>query len=467
MSEQILECAALEPAVREAERLRAEKGQLFHDQIAASIYSRAEDIAKDVVSAAGVKTDWDHKIDRLVTSRIVGYPLMLALLGAVFWLTITGANYPSALLGDFFSAIEKQLTALFTLLGAPAWLHGVVVLGTYRGLAWVVSVMLPPMAIFFPLFTILEDLGYLPRVAFNLDRVFKHVGAHGKQALTMSMGFGCNAAGVIAARIIDSPRERLIAILTNSFVPCNGRFPTLIAIAMIFMGAGATTALGSLAASATVIGLVLIGIAVTLLVSWLLAKTLLRGTPSTFTLELPPYRKPQLLQVIVRSFFDRTLFLLKRAVVVAAPAGAITWVLANVYIGEISVLAQVAGWLDPFGRALGMDGIIIFSFILGLPANEIVVPILVMSYMAAGAMLEPESLGALRELLVFHGWTWLTALNFMLFSLLHFPCGTTILTIRKETGSVGWAVFGTLMPLAVATLVCLLLAQTARLSGLL
>jgi len=440
------------------------KAPLLHDQIVTAIYARAEEVAKDVASATPTHTSWDHKVDRLVTSRAFGYPLMLALLGTIFWLTITGANIPSAMLADSFFALERQLTALFTLAGAPDWLHGIVVLGTYRGLAWVVSVMLPPMAIFFPLFTLLEDLGYLPRVAFNLDHVFKRFGAHGKQALTMSMGFGCNAAGVIAARIIDSPRERLLAILTNCFVPCNGRFPTLIAIAMIFMGAGA---LGSLAASATVAGLVLVGVAVTLFVSLLLTKTLLRGTPSTFTLELPPYRRPKLLDVVVRSFFDRTLFVLRRAVIVAAPAGALTWLLANVRVGDLSVLAHVAGWLDPFGRALGLDGIIMLSFILGLPANEIVVPIMVMSYLAAGAMMEAESLGALQTLLVGHGWTWVTALNFMLFSLLHFPCGTTLLTIRKETGSLGWALFAALMPLAVATLVCLLVAQAARLAGLL
>lgn len=442
----------------------SDKVPFLHDQIVTAIYARAEEVTKNVASATPAQTGWDNKIDSLVTSRIFGYPLMLALLGTVFWLTISGANVPSAMLADFFSAAEQHLTALFTLAGAPAWLHGIVVLGTYRGLAWVVSVMLPPMAIFFPLFTILEDLGYLPRVAFNLDHIFKRFGGHGKQALTMSMGFGCNAAGVIAARIIDSPRERMLAILTNSFVPCNGRFPTLIAVAMIFMGAGA---LGSIAASATVVGLVLAGIAVTLLVSLVLSKTLLRGTPSTFTLELPPYRKPKLMSVIVRSFFDRTLFVLRRAVIVAAPAGALTWLIANVRVGDLSVLAHLAGWLDPFGRALGMDGIIILSFILGLPANEIVVPIMVMSYLAAGAMMEAESLGALRSLLVGHGWTWVTALNFMLFSLLHFPCGTTLLTIRKETGSLGWAVFAALMPLAVASLVCLLVAQAARLAGLL
>jgi len=440
-----------------------QKVPFIHDQIVTAIYIRAEEVTKNVTTATATQTGWDHKIDSLVTSRIFGYPLMLALLGTVFWLTISGANVPSAMLADFFFTVERQLTALFMLAGAPAWLHGIAVLGTYRGLAWVVSVMLPPMAIFFPLFTILEDLGYLPRVAFNLDHLFKRFGAHGKQALTMSMGFGCNAAGVIAARIIDSPRERMLAILTNSFVPCNGRFPTLIAIAMIFMGAGA---LGSLAASATVAGLVLVGVAVTLLVSLLLTKTLLRGTPSTFTLELPPYRRPKLTDVIVRSFFDRTLFVLRRAVIVAAPAGALTWLLANIRVGDITVLAHVAGWLDPFGRALGLDGIIILSFILGLPANEIVVPIMVMSYMAAGAMMEAEGLTALQSLLVGHGWTWVTALNFMLFSLLHFPCGTTLLTIRKETGSLGWAVFAALMPLAVASLVCLAIAQAARLTGL-
>ncbi len=458
-------CDVFDKIIGEAESFRDSYSENIRDSIVLNIYHQAEALSREVVSTTGTGTDWDRKIDNIVTSRILGYPLMLALLGVVFWLTIVGSNYPSEMLATFLFGLEEHLSALFMLLGAPEWLHGLVVLGTYRGLAWVVAVMLPPMAIFFPLFTLLEDLGYLPRVAFNLDRAFKKVGAHGKQALTMSMGFGCNAAGVIAARIIDSPRERLIAILTNTFVPCNGRFPALIVISMIFMG-GAVAASSTIVASAMVVGLVLVGISVTLGISWLLSKTLLKGEASSFTLELPPYRKPQIIPVIMRSFFDRTIFVLGRAVMVAAPAGAITWIFANIYIGDLSVIAHVAGWFEPLGRAMGLDGVILMAFLLGLPANEIVVPIMIMSYLSEGAMLEFDSISAFRDLLVAQGWTWVTALNFMLFSLLHFPCGTTLLTIKKETGSFRWTLLAAVIPTVVAAVVCLIIAQGAKFAGL-
>jgi ferrous iron transport protein B len=457
----------LKEAVHRAERLRQLQGENIHDRIVSALYAEAEALAWDVVAFTkakkGAGAGWDSRIDDIVTSRLFGYPLMLALLGLVFWLTLSGANYPSALLAAFLFALEEKLTGLFQTLGAPAWLHGLAVLGTYRSLAWVVSVMLPPMAIFFPIFSLLEDLGYLPRVAFNMDRAFKRVGAHGKQALTMSMGFGCNAAGVIAARIIDSPRERLIAILTNNFVPCNGRFPTLILIATIFIGAGAASAHGNIAAVAMVTGVVLAGISITLLVSWALSRTLLKGAPSFFSLELPPYRKPQVAQIIVRSFLDRAVFVLGRAVAVAAPTGALTWILANACIGELSVLAHVAGRLDPLGRALGLDGIIILAFLLGLPANEIVIPTMLMGYLAAGAIVELDSIIVVRTLLLSRGWTWVTALNMILFSLLHFPCGTTLLTIRKETGSFKWAALSAAITTTIAVIVCFLVAQSARL----
>ncbi|MGE5527748.1 MAG: nucleoside recognition domain-containing protein [Patescibacteria group bacterium] len=450
-----------------ADAHRGTDGERIHDLVVRSIYNQAERIAAEVVhTLEKKKTDWDRRIDDLVTSGILGYPIMLLLLGAIFWLTVKGANYPSAALARLFFGFEARLTTFFRWLGAPAWMHGVVVLGTYRTLAWVVSVMLPPMAIFFPLFTLLEDLGYLPRVAFNLDRFFKTAGADGKQALTMAMGFGCNAAGVIAARIIQSPRERLIAILTNNFVPCNGRFPTLIAISTIFVGANAAAGINGAAATAMVVGLVLIGILVSLLVSWTLSKTVLRGVPSSFTLELPPYRPPQILRVIIRSIFDRTLFVLYRAMVVAAPAGAVIWILANTHLGGTSILNHLAGFFEPVGRGLGLDGVILLAFILGLPANEIVVPIVIMSYLSTGAMLELESLAAMRDLLVSRGWTCLTALNVMLFSLLHFPCGTTLLTMRKETGGLRWPALAFLMNTAIAVAVCFLTAQGARLLGL-
>jgi ferrous iron transport protein B len=446
---------------------QAERSKLgaVRDQIVQDIYREAQNIAEKVVKKQDNKRDLDCMIDNIVTSKILGYPLMLGLLSLVFWLTISGANLPSALLADLLFGFQDWLTAFFQWAGAPDWLHGVVVLGLYRGLAWVVSVMLPPMAIFFPLFTFLEDLGYLPRVAFNLDQLFKKAGAHGKQILTMCMGFGCNAAGIIACRIIESPRERLIAILTNNFVPCNGRFPTMIAMAAVFMGV-LVSDYNSLAASALVAGTVVIGVFVTLGVSWALSKTLLQGVPSTFTLELPPYRIPKIGPLLIRSVLDRTLFVLMRAVVVAAPAGAVTWLLANIQVGDLSILAHLAGSLQGFGHAIGLDGYIILAFLLGLPANEIVLPILIMSYLAQGALMELDSIDALRELLVQNGWTWLTALNMILFSLLHFPCATTLLTIRKETQSAKWTVLAALIPTGIAIIVCFAVAQLARAMGL-
>lgn len=411
------------------------------DEIVATIYNKAEDIAKSTVTVNDKRRiKWDQKVDDILTSKIFGYPIMLLMLGIIFWITIEGANVPSAMLADFFFSIEPKITSLFSLINAPSWLHGILVLGAYRTLAWVISVMLPPMAIFFPLFTLLEDLGYLPRVAFNLDNAFRKAGTHGKQALTMSMGFGCNAAGVIACRIINSPRERLIATITNNFVPCNGRFPTLITISMIFLGMYSSKYSSTLAALCLV-AMILFGIIITLLISKFLSITFLKGVPSSFTLELPPYRKPQIGKVIVRSIFDRTLFVLGRAIIIAAPAGAITWMVANITIGGISILNHVAAFLNPFALLLGLDGFILMAFILGMPANEIVLPILIMSYMSQGAMLELESLETLQNLLLSNGWTFITGLNFMLFSLLHFPCGTTLLTINKETGSKKWTFF--------------------------
>lgn len=452
--------------ISEAQKLY-QKNTDLKDRIVANIFKRAEKIAATTVTKPLKSKNWDHKIDNLLTSKVFGYPIMLLLLGLIFWLTVEGANYPSQLMATGLFWIEEQLTGLFLTLNVPQWIHGVLILGMYRTFAWVVSVMLPPMAIFFPLFTLLEDLGYLPRVAFNLDKFFKKAGAHGKQSLTMSMGFGCNAAGIIACRIIESPRERMIAILTNNFVPCNGRFPTLIIIASVFMGSLVVSTYSSLAATTVVVGLVLAGIGVTLLVSWILSKTILKGVPSSFTLELPPYRKPQIGQVLIRSLLDRTIFVLGRAVIIALPAGVITWILANVNLGDISILAYLANLLDPFAQMIGLDGIILMAFILGLPANEIVLPILFMSYLAEGAMLEIDSLVAIRQLLVANGWTWLTALNLMLFSLLHFPCGTTLWTIKKETQSNKWPIVAGLITTASAIIVCFATTQIVRLLGIL
>ncbi|TCO78066.1 nucleoside recognition domain-containing protein [Marinisporobacter balticus] len=432
----------------------------FRDSMVKSIYTQAEAIAEKVVTKSHTKKyDWDHKLDDILTSKFTGYPIMFFLLGLVFWITVTGANVPSSMLADFLFGIESKLTTLFMSVNTPQWLHGILILGMYRTLGWVISVMLPPMAIFFPLFTLLEDLGYLPRVAFNLDKLFKKAGAHGKQSLTMSMGFGCNAAGIIACRIIDSPRERLIAMLTNNFVPCNGRFPTLIAISTVFVGGAVASHYSTIIASFFVCTLVLLGIFMTLIISWGLSKTLLKGVPSSFTLELPPYRKPQFLKILYHSLIDRTIFVLGRAIVVAAPAGLITWILANVFIEDLSILSHMAAFLQPLAHLIGMDGFILMAFILGLPANEIVLPILIMSYMSEGAMLELDSLQAMGDLFIANGWTWLTALNVMIFSLLHFPCATTLWTIKKECGSSKWTLFAAIMPTLIAFITCFFITQ--------
>lgn len=439
----------------------------LRDRIVSRLVGIAEQIKCETVTFENKQyNQTDRKIDSILTSKVFGLPIMLALLAFIFWLTISGANFPSKLLSDVLFGIEEKLTGLFRAAGAPDWVHGVLVLGMYRTLAWVVSVMLPPMAIFFPLFTLLEDLGYLPRVAFNLDNFFKKACAHGKQSLTMCMGFGCNAAGVIGCRIIDSPRERLIATLTNNFVPCNGRFPTLIAIGTIFIGGTFGGAFRSLASTLTLTGIVLLGIGMTLLVSKILSKTILKGLPSSFTLELPPYRKPQIGRILVRSILDRTLFVLGRAAAIAAPAGLVIWVLANVTVGETSLLNHAAGFLDPFGRMLGMDGTILLAFILGLPANEIVIPILIMGYLSTGSLSELESLENLRQLLVSRGWTWLTGVCVMLFSLMHFPCATTLWTIRKESQSAKWTLAAFVIPTVVGMILCFVVANGARLLGL-
>ena len=419
-------------------------------------YDYAKAISDEVVTITNKNAmDRDEKIDKVVSSKILGIPLMLLLLCGILWITIEGANVPSAMLSDLLFSIEPKIYTLLNSIGFPLWLNEMLTYGMYRTLAWVVSVMLPPMAIFFPLFTLLEDLGYLPRVAFNLDHLFKKACCHGKQCLTMCMGFGCNAAGVIGCRIIDSPRERLIAILTNNFVPCNGRFPTLIAISSIFFSSViSSNFLSSSVTALSITLLIIVGVLTTLLVSFLLSKTLLKGIPSTFTLELPPYRPPQVGRLIYTSIIDRTLFVLRRAVVVAIPAGIIIWIFANIYIGDMSILSHAAKTLDPLGKVIGLDGFILLAFILGFPANEIVVPILIMSYMATGKMIEFDELSALGELLRNNGWTYLTALNMMLFSLLHWPCATTLLTIKKETNSTKWTVLGFLIPTAIAFIVC-------------
>ncbi len=439
-------------------------GDQLKDQMVSSLIRSTETLCRGaVVYDDHQYAAMDRKLDRILTSRRTGYPVMIALLALVFWLTITGANYPSQLLSDGLFWLQDRLSALFRDIHAPEWLHGALVLGAYRTLAWVVSVMLPPMAIFFPLFTLLEDAGYLPRVAYNLDKPFQRCCACGKQALCMCMGFGCNAAGIVGCRIIDSPRERLLAILTNNFVPCNGRFPTLIAIITMFFVGTAGGALSSLQSAVLLTMLIVLGILMTFGVTGLLSKTLLKGVPSSFTLELPPYRRPQIGKVLVRSVFDRTLFVLGRAAAVAAPAGLLIWLLANSTVNGSSLLHHCAAFLDPFARLMGLDGVILLAFILGFPANEIVVPIIIMAYMAQGSITELDSLAQMKSLFVEHGWTWITAVSVMLFSLNHWPCSTTLLTIKKETGSWKWTGLAAAIPTVIGIAVCMMFTAAARL----
>jgi len=439
-----------------------EQNAELREKISEDNYNYANELKQKYIREDIKKLNRDKKIDDIVTSKKFGIPIMLGLLGLIFWITIQGANIPSQILADILFSFQYKLNDIFISLGVNNFIRGVLVDGMYRSLAWVVSVMLPPMAIFFPLFTLFEDLGYLPRVAFNLDHMFKKACAHGKMCLTMCMGFGCNAAGVIGCRIIDSPRERLIAIITNNLVPCNGRFPLIIILSAAFFAFTGSFA-DSIIPAISITLMVLAGVFSTLAVSFLLSKTLLKGIPSTFTLELPPYRAPQVGRIIYTSIIDRTIFVLSRAVVVAAPAGAVTWLLANVYIGNASILIHVANFLDPLGKIIGLDGFILIAFIAGFPANEIVIPVMLMAYMSTGTLTDFESIESLRQILISNGWTALTAVNAMLFSLLHWPCSTTLWTIKKETGSLKWTAAAFLIPTTLAFLVCLITANVYRL----
>ena len=418
-------------------------------------YARAEELCRQVVKQSGHHPPWG-RLDRLLTGRFTGGAVMLLMLLGLFWLTVKGANYPSALLSRLLFSLEGPMSRGLSALGAPEWLNGLLCQGAWRTLAWVVAVMLPPMAIFFPLFSLLEELGYLPRAAFNLDRPFAACGSCGKQALCMCMGLGCNAAGVVGCRIIETRRERLLAVLTNSFTPCNGRFPTLIALTGIFFASG------GLGQAAVMTGLILFSAGVTLAVTKLLSVTLLRGEPSPFVLELPSWRPPRISQVLLRSLLDRTLSVLGRAAAVAAPAGALLWCLANIQVGEGSLLTHMAAALEPLGCFLGLDGAILLGFILGLPANEIVLPVIIMIYTAGGSLAEIGDTAALGALLAQKGWTAVTAGCVMLFSLLHWPCSTTLLTIKKETGSLGWTVLGAVLPTAVGIVICAIVGMICR-----
>jgi len=458
-----------------ANNLRWEIGENFHDTLMESIYSNASTIVKRAVTLPEEKSsaNWEKTLDRILTSRYTGFPIMFILLGVVFWLTIQGANVPSGMIASFLiDTIHPILKSFASSIGLPFWLDGVLIDGAYLAMAWVISVMLPPMAIFFPLFTLLEDFGYLPRVSFNMDNLYKKVGAHGKQALTMAMGFGCNAAGIIATRVIDSPRERLIAIITNNFSLCNGRWPTQILIATIFIGAAAPAYLAGIVSAAAVVFIAVLGVVFSLIVSWALSKSVLKGEASAFSLELPPYRPPRILQTLYTSLIDRTIFVLWRAVVFAVPAGVVIWLVANINIGEQSIANIFIGWVNPFAFILGLNGVIFLAYIIAIPANEIVIPTILMLTVANlglagvgvgnGVMFELDSTADTAAVLQAGGWTMLTGINLMLFSLLHNPCSTTIYTIYKETKSVKWTLISIFLPIVMGLVVTFFVTQIWR-----
>lgn len=464
-----------EDILAQAASLRWELGEKVHETLMESIFEEAAGIANDVVSHTGQKAKvWDRSLDWLFTSRLTGFPIMFALLAGVLWLTITGANVPSSWLAwvllDTVHPLLKQGAAFIHM---PWWLAGVLIDGMYMATAWVVSVMLPPMAIFFPLFTLCEDFGYLPRVAFNMDALFKKVGAHGKQALTMSMGYGCNAAGIVACRIIDSPRERLIAIITNNFAVCNGRWPTLFLISSIFIGGMVSSPLlGSLVSSGTVLAVMMLGVLFTFGVSWLLSNTMLRGEASIYSLELPPYRPPRFWRTMYTSLIDRTIYVLWRAIVFALPAGAVIWLLSNVTMGGETLAVHIIHWLNPFGVLIGLNGVILLAYIIAIPANEIVIPtVLMLTVLTTGTagvgagngVMFELSEGDTAALLHAGGWTLLTAVNLLLFCLLHNPCSTTVFTIWKETRNLKWTTVAALLPLVMGLLTCFFVAQVWRL----
>lgn len=463
-----------ESIISTANHLRWEVGENLHDTLMESIYEHATKIANKVVKYPDSKKvfSFDQTLDKILTSKYFGFPLMLLMLGVVFWITIEGANLPSSFIASILVDTIHPFLKDFTSSFFPLWLSGVLIDGAYLAMAWVVSVMLPPMAIFFPLFTLLEDFGYLPRVAFNLDPLYKKVGAHGKQALTMAMGFGCNAAGVIAARVIDSPRERLIAIITNNFSLCNGRWPTQILISTIFIGGLAPAYLAGLVSAAAVVFVAVLGIFFSLIVSWALSKTALKGEASAFSLELPPYRPPRILKTIYTSLIDRTLFVLWRAVVFSVPAGMVIWLVANITIDGVSLANHFINWINPFAFIVGLNGVIFLAYIIAIPANEIVIPTILMLTVAnlgmneigagSGVMFELDSVKDTAQILYAGGWTLLTGINLMLFSLLHNPCSTTIYTIYKETRSVKWTLISTFLPIALGITITFFVTQIWR-----
>ena len=458
----------LESVVKtESEHIESVTGESVTDSVVIAITNEAERIADSAVTYKDEKhREFSCRIDKALTSKILGYPIMILLLLGVFWLTVVGANYPSECLSALFAHLGKWMSGVILSTGAPLWIHDVLINGIWRVLSWVVAVMLPPMAIFFPLFTFLEDLGYLPRIAYNLDRPFARCGACGKQALSMCMGFGCNAVGITGCRIIDSQRERLLGILTNCFVPCNGRFPTLIMLTTVFFVGLSSGFTSTLLSALWMTAIILLGIGMTFAVTKLLSSTLLRGKQSSFTIELPSYRRPQVGKIIVRSLLDRIVFVLGRAVAVAVPAGLIIWLMANIYIGDSNLLIHCADFLNPIAKLIGLDGIILMAFILGFPANEIVIPIVLMAYMQSGSLVEYESLSSVKTILEANGWTLTTALCTVVFTLFHWPCSTSLLTVKKETGSLKWTLAAFLLPTAVGITLCFLINTFSRLLGI-
>ncbi len=445
------------------ELTQTDNKESIRDNIVNAIMKKCEYIFKKAVTLHNPSCNMrDRKIDKILTSRLTGIPIMLLLLALIFWITIVGANYPSQWLSRLFDWLSGVITGALKYINTPPVIVSLLMDGIYKTTAWVVAVMLPPMAIFFPLFTLLEDLGYLPRIAFNMDSMFKGAGCHGKQCLTMCMGIGCNACGVTGCRIIDSPRERLIAIITNSFMPCNGRFPAIIAIITVFFAGTAAAPLNSLLTALILMLVILLGVFATMGVSKLLSLTLLKGEASSFTLELPPYRSPQIGKIIIRSILDRTLFVLGRAVVVAAPAGLIIWLLANIEVGNTSLISYATNFLDPFARILGMDGIILAAFILGFPANEIVIPIMIMLYTNTGVLTDADSLSQMLSLFTANGWTVTTALCVIVFYLMHFPCSTTCISIYKETKSLKWTLVSFFTPLLCGFLLCFIISTVSN-----
>jgi len=464
-----------ESSLTTANNLRWDVGENLHDALMESIYENATSIASKVVSFPDKKPAFslDRTLDKILTHKYLGFLIMFLILALVFWITIEGANVPSGIIANLLVDTLHPILKTFTASFMPLWLSGVLIDGAYLAMAWVVSVMLPPMAIFFPVYTLLEDFGYLPRVAFNMDPLYKKVGAHGKQALTMTMGFGCNAAGVVATRVIDSPRERLIAIITNNFSLCNGRWPTQILIATIFIGGAAPAYLAGIASAGAVVFIAILGIAFSLIVSWGLSKSLLKGESSAFSLELPPYRPPRILHTLYSSLIDRTIFVLWRAIVFAIPAGMVIWLVANIMIDGVSVANHFIDWANPVALIFGLNGIILLAYIIAIPANEIVIPTVLMLTVAnlsisgvggdRGVMFELDSVTSTAVILHAGGWTLLTGINLMIFSLLHNPCSTTIYTIYKETKSVKWAVVSTLLPIAMGFTITFFVTQVWRL----